>query len=351
MPLDFHLDRSVAKRTLDIAIAAPGIIALVPVATLIAAAIRLEGPGPVLFTQERLGRGRRPFRMLKFRTMRPDAEREAGPVWASARDPRATAVGRLLRRTHLDEIPQLLNVLRGEMSLVGPRPERRAFVERLAFAIPGYAERFAVLPGITGLGQIRSGYDDSIASARRKTRYDRLYVRRACALLDLRILAETISHLAGWPSLSRRAAPAPRARRRSAVPARSGVPALGPWFDLGVAPNQTGSWRNLEGCLDPTSTSRPGPAAADSPCHGAPPVGPRTPRTAAGDSLMGVVASQFESPGPQPPQRGPARVIATQNLPETTPARPRTRRGTHLSPAAFRLNAAVPRGSGRSEPR
>jgi lipopolysaccharide/colanic/teichoic acid biosynthesis glycosyltransferase len=157
----------------------------------IAAAVRLSTPGPALYAQERMGYGRRSFRLFKFRTMYVDAEERTGPVWSWAGDPRVTPLGRVLRATHLDELPQLWNVLRGQMSLVGPRPERAHFVEKIEAAIPGYAERFDVLPGITGWGQLRSGYDSTMQTVRRKTRYDRIYVRRACALLDARILLET----------------------------------------------------------------------------------------------------------------------------------------------------------------
>src|SRR5258705_152967 len=137
-------------------------------------------------------RSRRPFRMYKFRTMVADAERGTGPVWATDGDPRITRLGAILRSTHLDEVPQFLNVLRGEMSIVGPRPERPALVERLAASIPGYEDRCAVLPGITGLAQVRSGYDRSIGTVRRKLRYDRYYIRRrGCLSMDLRIMTAT----------------------------------------------------------------------------------------------------------------------------------------------------------------
>lgn len=187
--------REQLKRIFDMVVASATAFALVPIAGLIAVFIKLEDRGPVLFRQERLGRNRKPFQIFKFRTMVVDAERGTGPVWAVDRDPRATRVGRLLRASHLDELPQLWNVVRGEMSLVGPRPERSHFVAQLEPLVPNYGERFAARPGITGLSQLRSGYDLSIRTVRRKIRYDRFYLRRACFLLDLRLLMGTVGHL------------------------------------------------------------------------------------------------------------------------------------------------------------
>ena len=190
-----YKEREELKRFLDVVLAATFITLLFPVAGLIALTLVLERRGPILYRQERLGRNRRPFEILKFRTMGVDAERDSGPVWASAHDPRVTPVGRFLRASHLDELPQLWNVLRGEMSLVGPRPERSHFVAQFETLVPGYADRFAARPGITGLSQIRSGYDQSISTVRKKIRYDRFYVRRACVLLDLWLLMGTIGYL------------------------------------------------------------------------------------------------------------------------------------------------------------
>ena len=165
-----------------------------PVLILIGAAIALESRGSILYTQERVGRNGRTFRMLKFRSMITDAERECGPVWSNQADPRVTRVGSVLRRTHLDELPQLLNVLRGEMSVVGPRPERPVMVERLNKLVPGYPERWAVLPGITGLAQVRHGYDHSTKTVKQKLRYDRCYIKRHGSLsLDLKIMAATVA--------------------------------------------------------------------------------------------------------------------------------------------------------------
>lgn len=185
------------KRVFDFTFAVIGVLAILPLLVLIAAAVWADDRGPVVFAQERLGRYRRPFRMLKFRTMVLDAELATGPTWSWAGDPRVTRVGRILRATHLDELPQLWNVLRGEMSFVGPRPERAIFVEQLERVIPGYINRLAIRPGITGLSQLRSGYDESLRSVRRKIRYDLLYVREGCTLLDAKIVLETLLSSAG----------------------------------------------------------------------------------------------------------------------------------------------------------
>jgi lipopolysaccharide/colanic/teichoic acid biosynthesis glycosyltransferase len=165
-----------------------------PVLILIGLLIWIESRGSVLYSQERVGLKGRVFRMYKFRSMVMDAERESGPVWATDRDPRVTRVGAILRQTHLDELPQLINVLRGEMSVVGPRPERPAMVERLSALVPNYHERWAVLPGITGLAQVRHGYDQSTKTVKQKLRYDRCYIgRRGSFALDLKIMAATVA--------------------------------------------------------------------------------------------------------------------------------------------------------------
>jgi len=179
------------KRAFDFTFAFLGLLAVLPLMIVIATAVWAGDRGPVLIAQERVGWRRRTFRMLKFRTMVVHAERVTGPTWSWAGDPRVTRVGRILRATHLDELPQLWNVLLGEMSFVGPRPERALFVERLEQVIPGYTNRLAIRPGITGLSQLRNGYDESLRTVRRKIRYDLLYVRRGCALLDAMILVDT----------------------------------------------------------------------------------------------------------------------------------------------------------------
>lgn len=183
--------RLVLKRTVDIIGAGAGLVLLSPIMGLVALAIKLDSSGPVLYTQERLGRFGESFQIVKFRSMFVDAE-ESGPVWASlASDARITRIGRLLRRSHLDELPQLINVLRGEMSLVGPRPERSCFADDLNREIPRYEERLLIKPGITGLAQVHYRYDTSVADVKRKLRFDRLYVRRMCLMLDARIMAWT----------------------------------------------------------------------------------------------------------------------------------------------------------------
>ena len=150
----------------------------------IALAVRLGSPGPVLYHQARLGRGGRVFRIVKFRTMTVGAEAFTGPVWAAYRDARTTRAGRVLRRWHLDELPQVVNVLRGEMSLVGPRPERPELAARIARAVPGFARRLKVRPGIMGLAQARGSYR---LHPRRKLRYDELYIATMSPWLDLRL--------------------------------------------------------------------------------------------------------------------------------------------------------------------
>ena len=190
-----HL-RDIAKRAVDLVLAALSLTALLPLYLMIAVAIWLDSRGPILFTQERAGFRGRPFRIFKFRSMVADAERSTGPVWAVKDDARVTRLGAFLRRTHLDELPQFWNVLRGEMSVVGPRPERPVFVAQLDKAIPGFSDRCSVRPGITGLAQIQTGYCQSTESARRKLRYDRHYIRNSCFLLDLKIMVWTLLVLA-----------------------------------------------------------------------------------------------------------------------------------------------------------
>jgi lipopolysaccharide/colanic/teichoic acid biosynthesis glycosyltransferase len=186
------------KRFLDVFAALFGVIFGFPVLCLIGVAIALESRGPILYSQERVGLKGRTYRMYKFRSMVVDAERESGPVWCRENDPRVTRVGSILRQTHLDELPQLLNVLRGEMSIVGPRPERPAMVERLTETVPGYHERWAVLPGITGLAQVRHVYDQSTKTVRQKLRYDRCYIRRRGSFaVDLKIMAATVVLMIG----------------------------------------------------------------------------------------------------------------------------------------------------------
>ena len=185
--------RLVLKRAVDILGSAIVLTLLSPAMLMIALLLKGDSPGPVLFAQERVGRFGRMFRIYKFRTMICNAESTTGPVWAQARnDPRVTRFGRFLRQSHLDELPQLWNVLVGTMSLVGPRPERPCFVKTLAQDIPRYDHRLYVRPGMTGLAQVHYRYDRTISDVKQKLRFDLLYVKRMCLMLDVRILAWTL---------------------------------------------------------------------------------------------------------------------------------------------------------------
>jgi lipopolysaccharide/colanic/teichoic acid biosynthesis glycosyltransferase len=170
-----------------------------PLILLAALAVKLTSRGPVFYSQTRLGRGGRPFAIYKIRTMRHNCERLTGARWATSRDPRITLVGRFLRATHVDELPQLWNVLRGDMSLVGPRPERPEFVPALEEAIPRYRQRLQVRPGLTGLAQVQLPPDTDLDSVRRKLACDLYYVERMSFWLDLRILLSTPFHVLGIP--------------------------------------------------------------------------------------------------------------------------------------------------------
>ena len=180
------------KRLTDLLVALFGLALTWWVMLLTAIVVKLTSKGPALFRQERLGRDSRPFMLLKFRTMREDAESQSGPVWATDNDPRITWVGQWLRKFRIDELPQLLNVLRGDMSLVGPRPERAVFIRKLADEIPFYAERLLVPPGITGWAQVKAPYAASIADSRRKLQFDLYYIKHMSFFLDLLICVRTI---------------------------------------------------------------------------------------------------------------------------------------------------------------
>ena len=184
--------RNYTKRLFDIVVAALGLVLSAPFALLTAIAIKLETQGPVLFKQKRVGQGGREFTLYKFRSMRNDAERAGKPVWAQQNDPRVTRVGRFIRKTRLDEIPQMWNVLQGTMSFVGPRPERLYFVEQLRERIPFYDQRHAVKPGITGWAQVRFRYGADESDAVEKLRHDMFYIKHHSVLFDLRILLETV---------------------------------------------------------------------------------------------------------------------------------------------------------------
>ena len=180
------------KRALDLYLSLLGLIASAPFLVLAAFLIKLTSSGPAIYTQNRVGRNGRIFRIYKLRTMRADAERGMGAVWASENDPRITPLGRILRKTHIDELPQLFNVLKGDMSIVGPRPERPEIVKDLRSAIVDYEKRLNVNPGITGLAQILHKYDETIADVKKKIKYDLLYIRKMCLWVEMRILAQTV---------------------------------------------------------------------------------------------------------------------------------------------------------------
>ena len=192
----------VVKRVFDIAMSALMLVLLFPLLAVAAIAIRLEGKGPILFRQERIGFRGEPFVLLKFRSMRVDAERDGVPRWARNRDPRVTAVGSVMRATRIDELPQLFNILKGEMSLVGPRPERPYFVERLSQIIPYYGERHRVKPGLAGWAQLYYPYGESEEDAKQKLQFDLYYIKYFSILRDLVIILQTI-RVVIWPNKSR----------------------------------------------------------------------------------------------------------------------------------------------------
>lgn len=182
---------AVQKRALDILIALALLVLTLPLMLLVALLIRCDSRGSVLYRQERVGLGGRAFTLYKFRSMRQDAEAAGQPRWADTADPRITRIGRFIRYTRVDELPQLLNVLRGDMSMIGPRPERPYFVDMLAATIPMYAARHWVKPGITGWAQVNAPYGASVEGAREKLSYDLYYIKRRGFLLDMLILLRT----------------------------------------------------------------------------------------------------------------------------------------------------------------
>ena len=183
----------VAKRLLDIVLALTVLAVTAPIMLLVALAIKLDSPGPILFNQTRVGRGGKLFKIYKFRSMRPDAEATLGAVWAKHGDPRITSVGRILRKSRLDELPQMWNLLVGDMSFVGPRPERPEFDEKLDREIPFYKARRAVRPGLTGWAQVRHGYGNTMADALRKVEFDLYYIKNESVYLDLMIILRTVA--------------------------------------------------------------------------------------------------------------------------------------------------------------
>jgi len=188
---------SEVKRTLDVMGASLLLIPFGPLLLLLAGLVKLTSKGPAFFTQVRVGKDGRLFNMIKLRTMRVNAENRTGPVWAQKNDPRITFLGNILRKSHLDEIPQLINVLRGDMSLIGPRPERPYFVNQFRKSIPKYEYRLAVRPGITGLAQVKHKYDESIDDVKTKLSYDLTYVEQMSWRTDFKIAIWTFSTITG----------------------------------------------------------------------------------------------------------------------------------------------------------
>lgn len=184
--------QKLVKTSMDYLISMTALVVGLPAWILVALAVKLDSRGPVFYRQERVGRGGKLFRVFKFRSMVHDAERHSGPVWAGRNDSRVTKTGRFLRRSRLDEIPQFLNVLAGDMSIVGPRPERPAFVEDLRRIYPFYPKRLTLKPGITGWAQVKLEYDTDVESVADKLKYDFYYIENQSIFLDLEILARTL---------------------------------------------------------------------------------------------------------------------------------------------------------------
>jgi exopolysaccharide biosynthesis polyprenyl glycosylphosphotransferase len=178
----------IVKRGFEILFSIALLIFTLPVLVLTAIAIKLESPGPVFYKQERVGLNGKVFHIIKLRSMRTDAEKN-GPQWAAKNDPRVTRVGKFIRKTRIDELPQLINILRGDMSLIGPRPERPVFTEQFEREIPGFKKRLMVKPGLTGWAQVNGGYD---ATPAEKWEMDMYYIRNQSFLLDLQILFRTV---------------------------------------------------------------------------------------------------------------------------------------------------------------
>jgi sugar transferase (PEP-CTERM system associated) len=181
-----------SKRLIDLLAAGVGLLIAAPVMALVAVAVKLTSPGPAVYRQERVGQHGRVFTVLKFRSMRQDAEAGTGAVWAMKNDNRVTPIGRFLRKSRLDELPQLLNVLKGDMSLVGPRPERPEFVRQLTEKIPFYGQRHVLRPGLTGWAQVRYTYGSSVEDAMEKLQYDLFYIKNLSIPYDLFIIFSTI---------------------------------------------------------------------------------------------------------------------------------------------------------------
>jgi sugar transferase (PEP-CTERM system associated) len=184
--------RRFLKRSTDVILSMAMLILFSPLFLLTALLIKIDSTGPVLFSQERVGKNKKSYMLYKFRSMIEDAEKHSGPVWASDNDKRITRIGKVLRKWRIDEIPQLWNVLKGDMSFVGPRPEREYFVNKLEEIIPYYGERFSVKPGITGWAQVCYSYGASVDDAVEKLNYDLFYIKNMSAFMDLMIILRTI---------------------------------------------------------------------------------------------------------------------------------------------------------------
>jgi exopolysaccharide biosynthesis polyprenyl glycosylphosphotransferase len=180
------------KRIFSLLFSSILLILFLPVILLFMLLIKLDSKGPIFYKQERVGQDGRTFMLVKFRSMKKDAEKETGPVWAQDSDSRITRIGRLMRTMRLDELPQLYNIFRGDMSLVGPRPERPHFVQQLSESIPYYPLRHAVKPGITGWAQVSYGYGNTIDHAVEKLQYDLFYIKNMSWMLDALIVLETV---------------------------------------------------------------------------------------------------------------------------------------------------------------
>lgn len=180
------------KRLMDIVVSLLILILSAPITILTSIAIKIDSEGPIFFKQERLGQNGKPFNVYKFRSMIKDAEKYTGPVWSTKDDPRVTRMGKFVRKVRIDEIPQMLNVLKGEMSLVGPRPERAFFVEKLSQEIPYYRRRLKVRPGVTGWAQIKHKYDETIDDVKIKLKYDLFYIENMSLRMDFKILLRTV---------------------------------------------------------------------------------------------------------------------------------------------------------------
>jgi lipopolysaccharide/colanic/teichoic acid biosynthesis glycosyltransferase len=187
------------KRVLDLGAALLLAVPTIPMVAVVALVVKVTSRGPAFYSQTRVGRGGRLFTIYKLRTMVDNCESLTGPRWSMPGDPRVTRVGAFLRATHLDELPQLLNVLRGDMSLIGPRPERPEFVPELERALPAYGQRLLVRPGVTGLAQVQQPADTDLDCVRRKLAYDLYYIERLSPLLDLRLLFATAFYAFGVP--------------------------------------------------------------------------------------------------------------------------------------------------------